>query len=708
MTMEDMFLKLYGIRQEFGWKSPEYQSTEARLRQAQASYLKDRTDITMFTNGVMPTMTDAEYNDAADAAYLSLGIMTPEQQLNTLSIFAKHGIEGKLRQRIQRMLRGTPEQRKEASVFVQSLRDSSKDGDYDDYLDTLPASKIKVEEYMSEAGLQPAEVDDAVAGITDKVDPWSYYDQMQTTVDSDGRGIGVQQGNRGSHNLAMEVWDDYNSALWGQRAPDFDELPPEVRRLAKDAVNLAAYQLRDRKWDEEDLKEAAKRILRGQLTYSHTVDDGMIPQQRTGSLMPRDTSKRDMKEMERHQSVFEGDAAAFNEENIDLPDAVATRKDDGYRLGRGELVIVDHGDASAPRPAYHVTGVATTLPEVMIPEAMRDLFASLDDSVEGVFHGYIAQGVDGQSIPMGNGMALVYNDKNASWEQRWTAAPPKDVSVSVEEIVGGTIVDPDNETILHTMGQVRSDVMRSQADRYLKAGIIDEETYNRIIEDMSGGKGNDAPPVSDEEFLNEMHDAITKAEYATFQKTSDRPGGSNGSLIESAGNFITKGEGVRTVAYDDYTGKSIVPGRIVKGNPTIGHGFNLNRKDAKKKLEAMGYDFNKVKTGYQRISEADGVKLRNMVIQEEMNWLSRKLKRNNVNTSILSNNQWAAMLSMSYNGRSLITKELIAALKGEDMNAAAEAIKEAKGGAWNRLPEGVRVGLKARRKKESNLFLGYS
>lgn len=708
MSLDDMFSKLYEIRQEYGWTSKEYQDVEARLLAAEAKHLKDVVDISMFTSGTMGPMNKKEYDAAADRAFLLMGQMSPEQQLNTMSVLAEHGIEGSLRQRLQRMLNGTPEQAEEAGNFIMALRDSSASGDYDDYLDTLPASKLKADEYLSEAGLQPAAVQRDVDDITDKLDPWTFYDQTHTTVKSGGRGVGVQQGQRGTHDVAMEVWDAYND-VWGSNdSADFEKLPQSVRRIIKDSVNLAAYHLRNSPHTEESVRELAQRIMVGQITFGHSVDNGMVPQRRTGVFTPRAENPRHMENMRKAQAIFKSDAEAFNEAHEPLPDVVGTEKDEGYRLGRGELVYVDRGNG-IPEPAFYAAGprVSVTMPTAIIPEALKDLMVSVDDSVEGVFHGYLKPGKDGETVPIGNGFQMVYNGARTSWEKRWVGSPQESETqkVSIEEVVKNANPVAETESVIHTTGQARNNLFTKRAERMLRDGIIDEETYNRMMEGVSGTAEDPGTPVDNEEFLKQMHDAITKAEQASFEKTSNKPGAMH-DLINGAGDFITKGEGVRTVAYDDYTGKSIVPGRVVKGNPTIGHGFNLNRKDAKEKLEAMGYDYKAIREGRQRISEEDGVKLRNIVIQEEMNWLLNKLLRNKVDVTLFTNNQWAAMLSMSYNGRSLITKELIAALQGHNWTGAAQAIKEAKGGAWSRLPEGVRTGLKMRRRKEANLFMG--
>ena len=56
---------------------------------------------------------------------------------------------------------------------------------------------------------------------------------------------------------------------------------------------------------------------------------------------------------------------------------------------------------------------------------------------------------------------------------------------------------------------------------------------------------------------------------------------------------LVKHEDKRTKVYKDS-----------EGIPTIGVGFNLNRADAKKKIEGFGLDYTKVKEGKQELTEA--------------------------------------------------------------------------------------------------------
>jgi GH24 family phage-related lysozyme (muramidase) len=61
---------------------------------------------------------------------------------------------------------------------------------------------------------------------------------------------------------------------------------------------------------------------------------------------------------------------------------------------------------------------------------------------------------------------------------------------------------------------------------------------------------------------------------------------------------LIKHEGKRTKVYKD-----------TEGIPTIGVGFNLNLGDAKKRIEALGLNFEKVKAGTQELTESHISKL---------------------------------------------------------------------------------------------------
>lgn len=81
---------------------------------------------------------------------------------------------------------------------------------------------------------------------------------------------------------------------------------------------------------------------------------------------------------------------------------------------------------------------------------------------------------------------------------------------------------------------------------------------------------------------------------------------------ESGGKFrrrliedIKRNEGYRDTMYYD-----------TEGIPTIGYGFNLQRPDAREKITSLGYDFDKVLSGEQRLREEDSEKLLDSVLDE--------------------------------------------------------------------------------------------
>jgi lysozyme len=61
--------------------------------------------------------------------------------------------------------------------------------------------------------------------------------------------------------------------------------------------------------------------------------------------------------------------------------------------------------------------------------------------------------------------------------------------------------------------------------------------------------------------------------------------------------WITRWEGTKYNAYDDKTGKTIVPNVPILGNPTIGVGFNLRVLNARDLLTQVGADYDSIISG---------------------------------------------------------------------------------------------------------------
>lgn len=77
---------------------------------------------------------------------------------------------------------------------------------------------------------------------------------------------------------------------------------------------------------------------------------------------------------------------------------------------------------------------------------------------------------------------------------------------------------------------------------------------------------------------------------------STQPSGGTSDIV----NMLKEHEGYSEVMYPD-----------TKGIPTIGIGFNLQRGDAKAKIEALGYDYQAVLDGKQKISKESVLRLFN-------------------------------------------------------------------------------------------------
>jgi GH24 family phage-related lysozyme (muramidase) len=67
--------------------------------------------------------------------------------------------------------------------------------------------------------------------------------------------------------------------------------------------------------------------------------------------------------------------------------------------------------------------------------------------------------------------------------------------------------------------------------------------------------------------------------------------------------WIEHWEGRRNQAYDDATSRSITPGSVVEGHPTVGVGFNLDAPGAQAAIQALGLDYNQVRSGGQTLTD---------------------------------------------------------------------------------------------------------
>ncbi len=114
-----------------------------------------------------------------------------------------------------------------------------------------------------------------------------------------------------------------------------------------------------------------------------------------------------------------------------------------------------------------------------------------------------------------------------------------------------------------------------------------------------------------------------------------------------------------------------------EGNPTIGVGFNLNRGDAKAKIEALGLDFSKVKAGTQTLTDDQIFTLldadMDAAIADSMSVFPKFTDLSDVRQRVI--------VDMMFNlGKPKFQgfKDMIAAVKAADFAKAADEMKDSK------------------------------
>ncbi len=172
-------------------------------------------------------------------------------------------------------------------------------------------------------------------------------------------------------------------------------------------------------------------------------------------------------------------------------------------------------------------------------------------------------------------------------------------------------------------------------------------------------------------------------------------------FMVSVADVLEQNEGRTAFAYDDETGKRVVPGKPVKGSRTVAVGFNLDRPTAKRLVEQVGADYAAVRSGRAPLSRGQQDKLLALAVRETVAWL-----RDHFKGVDMTNHRWQALISLAYNSRwndrgpTLIGERLTKAVREERWEDAAREIATSTGG----VPAHLKRGIEARRKREANLF----
>ena len=204
---------------------------------------------------------------------------------------------------------------------------------------------------------------------------------------------------------------------------------------------------------------------------------------------------------------------------------------------------------------------------------------------------------------------------------------------------------------------------------------------------------NDGSPEDIQDFSSGM-DELKDDDFKQGNVGDDRSTPFDDNFMERAPAFVREHEDFRPQLYSDATQKDWAGNGKDKGNPTIGIGFNTGRKDADELLRKVGSSLARVKNK-ELLTEEQAKELTVLAMQKELNFLRKTFK-----DVTMSQNQWIALTSLSYNSRKLIGPKLRALINAGDWEGAAEEIR-------TQSNKSKSPGLQIRRENEADLFQGF-
>jgi GH24 family phage-related lysozyme (muramidase) len=172
---------------------------------------------------------------------------------------------------------------------------------------------------------------------------------------------------------------------------------------------------------------------------------------------------------------------------------------------------------------------------------------------------------------------------------------------------------------------------------------------------------------------------------------------SGGLYADRRFEFVAVEEGIRETAYDDATGRSMVPGAQKRGNVTVGIGFNMERPDARNVWQQVfpdgGPDFEAVYEGRARLNRAQVRALFDHTINE-----AESIVNNRFRGVDLREGQRLALVSMAFNGPALIGPRITAAVREGRHDDAVRMIASAS--------DARQPVLAPRRRREARIYSG--
>lgn len=615
-----------------------------------------------------------------------LGIPVERAQAMADKMLAQNGFGNDLKGRLSTNLLTSTNIDELAPLMsrLKTMDGVSSGGLNDTHLNKEALGMFSLMNAATDAGLDPFVVRQNYLENRDTLgDPSTY---LERRVDDDGKPVG----KAGVNAISKDIWNDNLAEIFPDNntffdGMSYDEVSQEAKIELQKAANQAASLTHGNIYNEDAVKTMAARLAKGKLgpylDANGEVKMGLnkVPPfvvNSKGEIVP---SKPVTKQsLERAQEAIENDPIVFGVIN----DFAGVEQDDLTTAGYG--LAVKSNVNGIPMQMSWVPGERFVVPTDTLPTG--NTFFQIEHNGDGTSTVNIPG--PGDSVPLGkDGVTMKYIPEIGQWAPRYIdrgdARGADEVFGNVGDPVPGKDYRPPAE-----LPEILE--METQENKILQ-GMRDR---GQIVADPADGtEGLVAKLASATQRTKQMGytaDDLTKSPMASFDTRVVK--------------HIRQVEGSRPRAYDDYTGKPVKAGTKVKGNVTIGNGFNLDDESNREIARKMGLNVEALRKGTAVLTKNQEARLTKVKIDEAHGWLKKKFRGVD-----LKQHQMEALISLAYNSRTnengytLIGPRLTRAIMDGNMEAAENEIRLNSSGG---VPAHLQKAIMARRQIEADLFRG--
>lgn len=692
-TIGDLMARIIDHEEVHG-ESNKWRSKRDAVLSLARSKAEDDNNFARIVNNLSTTYSTSDWNKKApgywDGSVASAQAekfgFTPEQaQQFADKELARMGFGSDLKQRQSANLLTSTNVDELAPLFNRLRRMDGISGGLDErHLTDQGLQMYALMDFATEAGLDPIAARNNFLENRDTAG--SPLDYLARQTDEEGRA----RGQKGVIETSKKVWSGIEDTFPGEGGLfggdlDYEDLTPAARAELAKATNVAAFMTHGNVQSDEAIAKIAGKLVRGKLGIQMDqngdlkVDLDKTPDfvlGKNGEILP--AAKVDRAVLERGKAAIEN--------NPILSETIGgfsgLEQDDLTAAGYGLAVKSQVG--GIPMSVSYLPGQRFVVPTDTLPEGNTFfLIEHLGDgnSVVNV------PSPDGGDVDLGDGVTMKYAPEIGQWVPRYI---DRGDARTVEEVlgpVGSPLAMPTDKPPAPPeegieLRRIERSVINAMKDR----GQI-------VAEPDDGVEGLEArvrSAVSNTKALGyPVDDAAKGIEAQFYNRTLDH---------------IAKVEGTSFAAYDDHTSKLVKPGTKVKGNVTIGHGFNLDDPLNKKIVEKLGLDYAGLRSGKKLLKPSEANKLTQIKMDEAHSFLKEHFKGVD-----LKQHQMQALISLVYNSRwtkrgpTLIGPRITKAIReGRWEDAATEIRDHSMAGT----PPKLAKGIQARRTLEADLFLG--